>query len=578
MRASPHTWWTQAVQNRLIALVLAMMVVVPLVASALNSRVQGMSALAFQGLAIVLLATLLWNVRWDLRRERVSAFVRTGPNLPLMLLLGLAVLSCLLSPAKGYSIQETLRLGAGILLYFVVAYQFRRSEHLSKLVDVLLFVGIGAAVLGFAHYASSGADYRVGGTFGDKQLLASFLMLLLPIVGVIALSEKAPGRQLVAQIGTVVMAAALLLTQTRSGWLGAAAGLATLGGLTFLSTRSSRGSSLSMRKHELVLPLMLMVVSLGLFVAFWPQQSMLLERAGSIRSLSASDSLAARQLSFDAALQMLRERPLTGFGVGMFPVLQHRYTGLGNSLAESGMRPYLNEQAHSYWLQLAAELGIPGLLLMVSTLALFFVGGLRRLRGMDAGIRRTLLMGSLASMAGFAVDAIASPSWQYSQTSMFMWLVLGLGMGCLRSPARVREEAPAAVAVRPRLARPSAVLASLLLASLLPTVLFAQDGAYKVDLVDVSPNPAATVVKGGIAVRLTLQATFLLSDGSTVTEDVTLDPNTTYVLDSGLGYLTGPNSSVYQTRPRMPETAQITGTHTFNGESQSTTFNITVLR
>jgi hypothetical protein len=96
--------------------------------------------------------------------------------------------------------------------------------------------------------------------------------------------------------------------------------------------------------------------------------------------------------------------------------------------------------------------------------------------------------------------------------------------------------------------------------------------------VDVSPNPAATVVKGGIAVRLTLQATFLLSDGSTVTEDVTLDPNTTYVLDSGLGYLTGPNSSVYQTRPRMPETAQITGTHTFNGESQSTTFNITVLR
>jgi len=40
---------------------------------------------------------------------------------------------------------------------------------------------------------------------------------------------------------------------------------------------------------------------------------------------------------------------------------------------------------------------------------------------------------------GFIVDAIGNPAWQFAQVSMFLWLVLGLGVACMR-PRTTRQD------------------------------------------------------------------------------------------------------------------------------------------
>src|SRR5258708_7100611 len=142
MRKAAFSLWILAVQSRLIALVLAMIVVVPLVATPLDSPMRGLAALSVEGFALLLLFTLLWRPNWNLRRESLTTFLKSGPNLPILLFLGWVILSCALSPVKGYSIQEALRIGAGVLLYFVAAYHFKRSEHLAKLVDTIILLTI----------------------------------------------------------------------------------------------------------------------------------------------------------------------------------------------------------------------------------------------------------------------------------------------------------------------------------------------------------------------------------------------------------------------------------------------------
>jgi hypothetical protein len=73
------------------------------------------------------------------------------------------------------------------------------------------------------------------------------------------------------------------------------------------------------------------------------------------------------------------------------------------------------------------------LALVLAVLVAFWVSAWKKLPHMEAGIRRSLLLGSMAASVGFGVDAFNSPSWQYAQTSMFLWLVLG--MGCeIRAP------------------------------------------------------------------------------------------------------------------------------------------------
>jgi hypothetical protein len=102
---------------------------------------------------------------------------------------------------------------------------------------------------------------------------------------------------------------------------------------------------------------------------------------------------------------------------------------------------------------------------------------------MDAGIRRSLLIGSIAATVAFMVDAASSPAWQFGQVSMFLWLAMGIGVACMRPrPKRqVNEEITYhQPAILGRVARPAfAVLAALVMATLvLPTTNAVADSDY----------------------------------------------------------------------------------------------------
>ena len=558
-----NTWWEQAVQNRLVAAVLAMIVFVPLVATPADNSHRGVAALVFEGFALVLLATLLWRSQWDLGREKVAAFLKTGANLPVLLLFGLSVISCLFSPHKGYSIQETLRLGAGVLLYFVVAYQFRRSEYLAKLVDALIFLAVTASLLGFAQFARNSEVFSAG-MFGDHQLFGSFLMLLLPVIAVVAITETKTNRQLAAQIATILTGACLLLTHARSAWIGGAAGLVALGLMTMYAL-ASRASRIGARKHEWALPVMLLFVAAGFFLKISPDAGSIMERADTLTQGGQIAAVQYRQTTARGAFAMLKARPLTGWGIGLYPYYQSAHTGTGATLTGQYTRPYLNEDAHNLYLQTAAELGVPGVLLLISIVVVFLGMGMGRVRSMEAGVRRNLLLGSMASLVAFAVDAAGSPAWQLGQNSMFLWLILGLGVSCLRAKPKPVEETAARV-VPQRLSRSSAILACLALATLLPTIAFAGGGNYS-QLVRVVISPKQVTLRGRASQAFTLTATFLdPGTGFTMMQDVTNSPNTTFSKDTNRGTLVG---NVYTSVFRSRYTIRIFGTYTQGSGNQA---------
>ena len=179
---------------------------------------------------------------------------------------------------------------------------------------------------------------------------------------------------------------------------------------------------------------------------------------------------------------------------------------------------------------------MPGLLLLISIVVVFLGMGMGRIRHMEAGVRRNLLLGSMASLVAFAVDAAGSPAWQLGQNSMFLWLILGLGVSCLRAKPKPVEETAARV-VPQRLTRSSAVLACLALATLLPTIAFAGGGNYS-QLVRVVISPKQVTLRGRESQAFTLTATFLdPNTGLTMTQDVTHDPHTTFTKDVNKGTL-----------------------------------------
>lgn len=502
MIASLQTWWSDMFKHRLIALVMGVIVLVPLVTTPLSGAVpmaHNVGPLIVQIGSIIMLAALLWSNKSNLSKESVVSFVRSGINLPVILFVTFGLVSWSWAGNKTYSAQETMRILSGVILYLVVAYQFRRSEYLARLVDSLLFLSIGVSLYGFALY-SQATHIDAVGPFGDHQLFGSFLMILLPIIATVAVTERNKNRQLIAQCGSVLLAANLLIAHSRSAWIGSAVGLVCLAVLALVNMRKDAVRNVVARKHETVIPVLLMVFAVGLFMAISPQSGSVVSRFATLQNAKTDQAVVYRQSMLQGAIEMVKNRPLTGYGIGQFPIEQRAFTHKGNPLQFGNIHPGLSHQAHNFYAQTAAELGIPGLTLLVSILLVFLISGTRRMLELEAGLRRNLLMGSLAAVAAFAVDAYASPAWQMGQVSLFLWLTMGIGVACGLPKAKARrvDSRPSAALKKPSAqtgpvwGKPVAALSALLLLGFITSVNASPVAGYDIPVearLTAVPNP-----------------------------------------------------------------------------------------
>jgi O-antigen ligase len=104
------------------------------------------------------------------------------------------------------------------------------------------------------------------------------------------------------------------------------------------------------------------------------------------KRLQQSDPFAGRREILSSSLNMARERPLWGFGLGAWPIAYPRF-----AVFDDGT--FVN-QAHDDWMQWATEGGLPMFLLMGSLAVMVFRPAIRSLWG----------LGILFELAHSAVD------------------------------------------------------------------------------------------------------------------------------------------------------------------------------
>ncbi|HZP83931.1 MAG TPA: O-antigen ligase family protein [Chthonomonadaceae bacterium] len=426
--------WQQALQNRILLVVLSMIVLIPLLASPSNQAMQDLAIKAIQVVAALLAGLLIMRARLPQRIGDVVTFLGTGANLAVLLFFLASVVSLLLGPKDPplfrLGLTELQRFLAGVLLYFALAYHVRRSGHLTRISNELVYVAGLFSILGLSTLAVQATNEHAI-LFGDHQLFGGFLMLLLPMPLIAAVTEQEPKPKLVAQVCAVLTFVCLIMSGLRSAWFGAVAMLVALSLFSLIGSRT-RDRVTTFKKHYIV-PLLTLVACCA-FVALQGDIGRTIRR----RIYAGNKTLITRQLYWNAAEQLLVTRPVFGIGLGMFPLYQLPYSGEGRPASVVLQnRPALSEMAHNFWLQTAAEQGLVGVSLFAAIIATFLVAGLRRLRHLHGGIRRSLLLASLAGMVGFCIDAMSNPAWQYAQVSIFFWLLLGLGVAALRPRATI---------------------------------------------------------------------------------------------------------------------------------------------
>jgi putative inorganic carbon (HCO3(-)) transporter len=307
---------------------------------------------------------------------------RLGRGLPLSkttpeLLAVLAFALCILGLAPfsvwmGGSIHTFTDLYAKVVLIFALMVNTltspRRIEQFTWLIVIASGYIAGRTVLDYARGINLIENGRVqgavGGMFKNPNDLALNMVAVLPLAAAFIFRPITPVRRAVAALAAVLMLFAVVATQSRAGTVGLVAMVLVL------------AANIVKRKPGLVFAAALagMLVLPLLPSSYW-------ERIASItdKNLDQTGSREARSRLLRESYDAFLAHPLTGVGAGQFK----NYNPDGR---EEAWR-----ESHNVVLQVAAELGIGGLMIFGFLLARGVYGPIqtrRLIRRLDGGESR----------------------------------------------------------------------------------------------------------------------------------------------------------------------------------------------
>ncbi|MGA0215760.1 MAG: IctB family putative bicarbonate transporter [Vulcanococcus sp.] len=373
------------------------------------------------GLSLLILASgLLWLV-WSLclpagRIGRISGW--------LLLMLGIAVLATGFSPVTPAAFKGLLKLISYLGVYALLRQLLEQAPlWWDRLVAALLGGELLSSVLAIrqlygdtselARWAdpNSVADgtIRVYGPLENPNLLAGYLIPILPIALIALLRWRSWPQRLFAASALLLGSSALFLSYSRGGWLGmvAALGVAVL----LLVLRQTRHWPPLWRR---LFPLLLIAVAVCVLVVAVTQIEPLRIRVMSLAAGRGDSSNNFRINVWLAAIEMIQERPWLGIGPG---------NSAFNLIYPLYQQPKFNAlSAYSVPLELLVEGGIPNLIAGLGLLFASLRAGLSQLKGESSWALPALA--AVAAIAGLCIQGATDTIFFRPEVQLTGWFCL----------------------------------------------------------------------------------------------------------------------------------------------------------
>jgi O-antigen ligase len=338
---------------------------------------------------------------------------------------------------------------AGILLYWVGISLRVAGFRRQVLSAVAVAVVLGAATALIQAYAGPVTELfslnrAPGGTFGNRNFMAHLAAIGAPAVVIATLAARTKGGFLLGAIGTLLLAAALVMSRSRAAWLAMIIAGGTIAVIGFTSRVSLSGGRSADRLKALFIAVVLGVAGATFLPnqLEWKSASPYLDSVRGVVNYKEGSG-AGRLVQYRNSLEMSVAHPLLGVGPGNWPVeyikfAERRDPSLSNA---GGMTD--NPWPSSDWVAFVSERGAlaTGCLLLAMLIlglrSLREIGEAKRTNDTERATAALTLIGTLVTtvVVGLfdAVLLIAIPT-------MFMWLVLGVLSPAM--PTRRAVESP----------------------------------------------------------------------------------------------------------------------------------------
>ena len=293
--------------------------------------------------------------------------LRRGATWSLAALLALTVISGLFA-SNGW-----LALRAGSLLFtgaaaFLTAHDLAGRGMAAILLTWCGLAGVVGAATGLAQaYGIQSPLFALtrvpGGTFGNRNFLAHFAAITLPVLIVTALTVRRHVTAIAVSLGCAMLVTAIVLSRSRAAWLATGAGLFVLTITCYRGWRRQVLPAIGRRAAMLVA-----TVAVGAIAAIVVPNELAWRSASpytdTLAGLTNHDdgSGRGRLLQYGNTVRLALRHPLLGVGPGNWPVRYAEVAPPSDPTWVFGDVVPINPWPSSDWVALLSELGIGAVL------------------------------------------------------------------------------------------------------------------------------------------------------------------------------------------------------------------------
>lgn len=353
--------------------------------------------------------TVLWTVKMTAAKQLLLK--RTPFDELIALLVILSAASIAVSPDRGFSFYNYYHLmGRYILLYYLVINNINSLPQVQRLVWSVMVSALLVACYGFYQYVH-GVDIsnfqwvdgeqfpdlkvRIFSTLQNPNLLAGFLVVVMSLaVGQGLYDERIADKILMFMLVTV-LGICLVLTYSRGAWLS----------IVVVAAICGRFYNRKVLWLFVIIPV----------VAFFCHDAVM-ERIMSIFNPTDTSS-TLRIALWESTIAMILDNPLFGIGWGAYWLVYPEYDFFLNNPAARIVH------AHNMYLHIAAEIGIPGLLVFLAVIYGHTKKAIDILRQTNNRWVAGLMLGIMSAVLGLAVNGFTDYIMFNVQLSMLFWLL-----------------------------------------------------------------------------------------------------------------------------------------------------------
>ncbi|MEQ8224077.1 MAG: O-antigen ligase family protein [Candidatus Eremiobacterota bacterium] len=356
-------------------------------------------------------------------RRSLKNDVRTPFGLPVIILLLAGLISISASINRNASLNALLCVIIAIIMFYLIVIYMRFKPEHCKIILSLVIISFSIIIIAgllqfiFNKYSTWMDVTLSNGTVEHRGRLNSFfifpnsfsasIVLVLPLIfSAIFLKNLNLFYKILLFILFATGIFCLISTYSRAGWIGFAVAAVVI---IYL---------LGQKKRFILIPLIVFIlISVSLLLCIHK------ETLKSYVFHNYSDK--SRQFIFVKSLKMLKEHPLTGIGIGNFHYVYPLYMLPGEeTLPEDVSRPW---HAHNLFLNMAVEMGLPGLIAFLW----FILSVFRQICLSIAGDMdyKEILYGIIAGLTGFLIFNQIDFVMGDVKSGIYFFIILAFGAG-----------------------------------------------------------------------------------------------------------------------------------------------------